>query len=88
MSQVQEPKKYTDKAHAVFGTHLPPPPASIMLTFGSRAVSDFILNWCAGIAVHITTGALSKIKKSRKKKQNNPRAASLDPQPKGVRRRG
>ena len=37
------PPVYT---HPVFGTFLPPPPASVMLTFGSKSVSDFILNWC------------------------------------------
>jgi hypothetical protein len=30
----------------IFGGYLPPPPAAIMLTFGSKSVSDFILNWC------------------------------------------
>jgi len=34
------------KAKDVFGDFLPPPPASIMLTFGSKSVADFILNWC------------------------------------------
>eukprot|EP00959_Pyramimonas_sp_CCMP1952_P144244 3019842-Pyramimonas_sp.AAC.1 len=29
----------------VWRDHLPPPPASIMLTFGSKSVADFILNW-------------------------------------------
>jgi hypothetical protein len=33
-------------AHPVFGTFLPPAPASVMLTFGSKSVADFILNWC------------------------------------------
>jgi hypothetical protein len=33
------------KAKDVFGDFLPPPPASIMLTFGSKSVADFILNW-------------------------------------------
>mmetsp|Transcript_19097 Transcript_19097/g.26441 ORF Transcript_19097/g.26441 Transcript_19097/m.26441 type:complete len:801 (-) Transcript_19097:47-2449(-) len=36
-------------SHPVFGTQLPPPPSSIMLTFGSRAVSDFILNWVKNV---------------------------------------
>jgi hypothetical protein len=40
--QPSPPPMYT---HAVFGTFLPPPPASVMLTFGSKSVSDFILNW-------------------------------------------
>ena len=29
----------------VWRDHLPDPPASIMLTFGSKSVADFIMNW-------------------------------------------
>lgn len=56
--QPSPPPAYT---HPVFGTFLPPPPASVMLTFGSKSVGDFILNWCVSSAVGSAreAGALS-----------------------------
>lgn len=48
------------KARDVFGDFLPPPPASIMLTFGSKSVADFILNWC------VTAGLVTVLVVSRR----------------------
>lgn len=63
-TQVQYSSYNSNPEHPVWGTHLPAAPASIMLTFGSKSLSDFILNWwgtCAGDASEIDSEMSAEI---------------------------